>query len=186
MRPQEVSPQRGWVAVWDLPIRLFHWALVLCVAIDLILKSGTRLHALAGFSVLALICFRLIWGLVGPHYARFTGFIYGPRAVGEYLARLKAGEPLRYLGHNPLGGWMILALLAVLAVTAATGALIETARFAHSHRLKELHETVASLLYFLVPLHVLGVVASSIAHRENLIEAMITGRKRAPAEARVD
>ena len=186
MRRQQLAPQPGWVAVWDLPLRLFHWALVLCVAIDLILKSGTRLHVLAGFTVFALISFRLIWGLVGPQYARFSGFIYGPRAVQDYLVRLTARKPVRYLGHNPLGGWMIIALLGVLAVAAATGALIETARFAHSHRLKELHENVASLLYFLVPLHVLGVVASSIAHRENLIEAMITGRKRAPAQAPLD
>lgn len=186
MRAQEVAPKPGWVTVWDLPVRLFHWALVLCVTVDLIFEAGTRLHVVAGFSVVALICFRLIWGLVGPQYARFGGFIHGPRAVGEYLVRLKARKPPRYLGHNPLGGWMIFALLAVLAVTAATGALIETARFAHSHRLKELHETVASILYVLVPLHVLGVLISSIAHRENLVEAMITGRKRAPAEAPVD
>jgi len=176
----------GWITVWDLPVRLFHWALVLCVSIDLIFGSGTRLHVLAGFGVLALMGFRLIWGLIGPRYARFTGFVYGPRAVMEYLLRLKARRPSRYLGHNPVGGWMIVAMMLALAVAAGTGALIETARFAHSHRLKELHETAASLLYFLVPLHVLGVVVSSIVHGENLVEAMITGRKRAPPEPGVD
>jgi cytochrome b len=179
MQEAENKPQAGWITVWDLPVRLFHWLLVACVSIDLILESGTRLHVLAGFGVLALIFFRLIWGLVGSRYARFAGFLYGRREVTEYLLRLKLRKPSRYLGYNPVGGWMIFVLIAVLAVASGTGALIETARFAHSHRLKELHETAASLLYFLIPLHVLGVVVSSIAHRENLVQAMITGRKRA-------
>jgi cytochrome b len=181
-----MRPQSTWVPVWDLPVRVFHWALVLCVSVDLIFAAGTRLHVLAGFGVLGLISFRLIWGLLGSRYARFASFIYGPRAVSGYLIALRARRPLRYLGHNPLGGWMIIAMLIVLAVASGTGALIETARFAHSHKIKELHENAASLLYFLVPLHVFGVVASSIAHRENLVEAMITGRKRARAEAPAD
>jgi cytochrome b len=169
----------GEVLVWDLAVRLFHWSLVSCVAVDLILEAGTRLHAYAGYAVFALLLFRLVWGFIGSPPARFVDFVRGPQAVLHYCASLRVGRPIRFLGHNPAGGWMILLLIAVLLFIAGTGALMETDRFWGNHALEEVHESAAALLYVLIPVHVLGVVVSSIAHGENLVTAMVTGRKRA-------
>ena len=169
------------VRVWDPVVRLFHWTLVAAVATAFLAEEGGRLHDAAGYLVLALIAVRMVWGLLGPGHARFASFVAGPTAVVRYLAGLARGRPQRFLGHNPAGAVMILALLAALTVAAGSGWLMTTDRFWGVEWLEELHEGSAWFVLALVGVHVLGVVVSSILHRENLVRAMITGRKPAVA-----
>jgi cytochrome b len=131
--------------------------------------------------VLSLVAFRLVWGLVGTRHARFTDFV--PTSVGllAYLRDLLTGEARRHLGHNPAGGAMILAFLAMVALTAGSGWLLITDRFWGSDWVEALHRGAAWLTLALVACHVTGVLVSSALHRENLVLAMLTGRKRAEA-----
>jgi cytochrome b len=168
---------RRTLRIWDPAVRIFHWSLVTAVGIDMLLEAGTDLHAAAGYAVLGLIAFRFIWGFVGSRYARFANFVTGPGAVSRYLRSLRSPRPERHLGHNPAGALMIVILLAVLALVAGSGALLNTDAFWGSEWLEETHEIAANSLFILVPLHVLGAVVSSFVHRENLIRAMVTGRK---------
>lgn len=179
------------IPVWDPLVRLFHWSLVLAFLVAF--ASGDEwlgLHVPAGFLIGGLIAFRLVWGVVGPRHARFSDFVRSPAAVRAYLGDLVSLRAPRYVGHNPAGGIMVLALLASLAVTTASGlALYGSAEFAGpladlvSHApfwtglLEGLHELAANLTVLLVVLHVAGVLVSSVLHRENLVRAMITGRK---------
>lgn len=163
--------------IWDPAVRIFHWSLVTAVGIDMLLEDGTDLHAAAGYVVLGLIAFRFLWGFIGTRHARFANFVSGPGAVGRYLRSLRSPRPERHLGHNPAGALMVVALLAVLALVAGSGALLNTDALWGSEWLEETHEIAANSLFILVPLHVLGAVVSSIIHRENLVRAMVTGRK---------
>lgn len=176
------SSGRQTVPVWDPAVRLFHWLLVIAVGIDMLLEDGTDLHAAAGYAVLGLVAFRAVWGFVGPQHARFAGFVRGPGAIRRYLRSLRTPNPERHLGHNPAGALMIVILLLMLAIVAGTGALLNTEAFWGSEWLEETHEITANLLYVFVPIHVLGAVMASVLHRENLILAMVTGRKRAEEE----
>lgn len=193
--------------VWDPLIRVFHWGLVVAVAVAwLSAEEWDDLHAIAGYVVAGLLAARLIWGLVGSRYARFTQFLRGPSSVIAYLRDMGRGRERRYLGHNPAGAAMILALLLTLAGTAFTGWLLEdplriaalpelpqivAPTFADddgygeygeggNEMVEELHEVLANGLLILIALHVGGVVLASVRHRENLARAMITGDKRAP------
>jgi len=166
------------VLVWDLPTRVFHWLLVLSFSGAWITADSERwrdVHVLLGYTVLGLIAFRLLWGLVGTRYARFESFTFAPRAVFDYLKSLATFEPRHYLGHNPAGSWAILALLALLATTAATG----WAAYAEigPRWLEELHEVAAKATLALVLVHVAAVFVSSLLHRENLVGAMVSGYK---------
>lgn len=169
------------VAVWDPLVRVVHWALVGSVATAWLTHEGPSwLHDGAGYLLLALVAVRLGWGLVGPAHARLTSFVRGPTATLAYAGRWLTGREERHLGHNPLGGWMILALLASTAVSGLTGWLYTTDRFWGVEWMEELHELSAALLLVLIALHVGGVLLASVRHRENLVRAMISGRK--PAE----
>jgi cytochrome b len=170
------------VRVWDPLVRLFHWSLVAAFATAFLAEEGETLHNVAGYVVLGLIGFRLIWGFVGPRHARFADFVPTRRQLVAYLASLARSRPERHLGHNPAGGVMILLLLAVVLTTAGSGWLMTTDRFWGVGWVEELHETAAYAALALVGVHVLGVVASSFLHRENLVRAMITGRKPAVAD----
>lgn len=172
------------ILVWDLPTRAFHWLLALSFAGAWITADSERwrdMHVLLGYTVLGLIAFRLLWGLVGTRYARFTSFALAPRAVFDYLKSLATFKPRHYLGHNPAGSWAILALLALLATTAATG----WAAYAEigPEWLEELHEGAANATLALVLVHVAAVFASSLLHRENLAGAMLNGYKSGPGAA---
>ena len=108
--------------VWDPLIRLFHWSLVVAFAIAYL--SGDEensLHIYSGYAVLGLISFRVLWGLIGTRYARFSNFVYSPGTVIQYLKDLLARKPKHYTGHNPAGGWMILVLLLTLFVVTVSG-----------------------------------------------------------------
>jgi cytochrome b len=167
------------VRVWDPLVRLFHWSLVTCFALAWLSEPGERLHEVAGYVVLALIAVRVVWGFVGSRYARFRSFVPAPRELLGYLRRMVAARAERHHGHNPAGGAMIVALLAMLALTAGSGWLMITDRFWGVGWVEQLHDVAAWVTLALVGAHVAGVVVSSLAHRENLVRAMITGRKRA-------
>ncbi len=178
--------------VWDPLVRIFHWSLVLFFFTAYLSEDDFEsLHVWAGYTVAGLVTFRIIWGLIGTRHARFSDFVYSPANVFRYLIALPAGRAARYIGHNPAGGAMIIALLISLAGTTLFGMALYgadehagplagtwLASFGE-HDLEEVHEFFANLTLALVGLHVAGVLISSLLHRENLIRAMITGRKAA-------
>lgn len=202
--PTEAPPVR----VWDLVVRFGHWSLA-ALFLTAYLTEGKPmwLHSSAGYGVLIVIAFRVLWGFIGTTHARFRDFAYPPREVIVYLKSLLARHPRHYLGHNPAGGAMVFALLLSLCCTAGSGmglyaaengrgpvaaaaALLRGEGLSPSGKYRriggedfweESHEFLANATLCLVLLHVGGVLASSLAHRENLIRAMLTGRKRGVA-----
>lgn len=179
------------VAVWDPLVRVFHWTLVGAFALAFVTGDDwTQPHAIAGYVVGGLIASRLVWGVIGTHHARFSDFIRGPQAVFRYLSELFSGTAPRVLGHNPAGGAMIVLLLIMLALTVLSGLAVEAAESATgplagliptSHFWEEFyeegHEGAANFTLFLVAVHISAVILSSWLHGENLVRAMITGRK---------
>ena len=169
------------VKIWDPLVRVFHWSLVASFAIAwLSAEEWGDLHEWAGYSAGALIAFRLVWGLVGSRYARFTQFVRSPLTAAAYLRDIVTGRERRYLGHNPAGGLMILALISCMAGLCLTGWLSTTDAFWGVDWVEEIHEALANVLLALVILHVGGVIMAGFRHQENLVRAMVTGRKRAP------
>jgi len=171
------------IGVWDPAVRIFHWSLVSAFAVAWLSEEGESLHEFAGYIVLGLVAFRLLWGVVGTAHARFGGFVPSPGSLIGYLRAMMAGRAKRYVGHNPAGGAMIVALLVMLALAGGSGWLMTTDRFWGANWLEDSHEILSELTLLLVGLHVVGVVVSSIAHRENLVVAMVTGRKRPEADS---
>jgi cytochrome b len=189
------------IKVWDPLVRIFHWTLVASFATAWVsAEEFERLHANAGYLILLLIAIRAMWGLIGTRHARFTDFVYPASEVRRYTGSLLRGRPHHYVGHNPLGGWMVVALLVGVLATATSGILAEppgtvafdfTAisaaqangdddqeREGGSEFWEEVHEAVANLTGLLVLLHIAGAIVASLLHRENLIWAMVTGFKR--------
>jgi cytochrome b len=186
--------------VWDLPVRLFHWALVGTVAVSFYtMKLGgapflfpVEIHAKAGYVVLGLVLFRWLWGLVGSHHARFRHFLYGPRRMVDYARRLLSGPPPAYAGHNPLGGLMVVVMLLSLTFQAVSGLFLTDDIFFRaplyglfgrefSRGLVGWHQLNGQLLMWLIGLH----LAALLFHRlkgERLVGAMVTGRKPLPGE----
>jgi cytochrome b len=172
------APSARRVLVWDAPVRVFHWLLVACFAGAWLTSESERwqtVHVTLGYTVLGLVVFRLLWGLVGSRHARFSSFVRGPSAVRRYLASVVRGRPEHHAGHNPAGALAIVGLLGLAACVTATG--WATYNEFGGHALEELHEGLAATMLALAGVHVAGVVAGSWAHRENLVAAMITGRK---------
>lgn len=168
------------VKVWDPLVRVFHWLLVACIAVAWITHdAGRSIHEPIGYVALGLVVFRLVWGLVGSRYARWTQFVRGPVAVAAYLGDVVQARESRYLGHNPAGAAMIVALLVCVAAIGVSGGLYTTDQFWGEEWLEELHEGLALTVLVLVGWHVAGVAMASWRHRENLLKAMVTGRKRA-------
>jgi len=163
--------------VWDPLVRLFHWLTVGLFAVAFLASDYKWIHEPAGYALLALVLLRIVWGFVGPRYARFSGFVAGPGAVLAYLRAVATARPPRYLGHNPAGGAMILLLMAMLLIAGVTGWMSETDRWFGVDWVSALHHLSGNLLLPLAGVHVLGVLVSSLLHRENLVRAMITGRK---------
>jgi cytochrome b len=167
------------VKVWDPVVRVLHWSLV--GYFTLAYATGEDLmqvHVIAGYTVAALLALRIVWGLIGPHQARFRNFVRPPRQVLSYLQDLARRDAPRHLGHNPAGAAMIVSVLLTLISTCATGIMMTTNAFGGAGWMEGLHEALANLAVGLVLLHVLGVLVTSLRHRENLVIAMITGRKR--------
>ena len=167
------------VRVWDLPVRVFHWTLAASFAAAYTLSESERwrnVHTMFGYTVLGLIAFRVLWGFIGTRYARFASFLYPPAATGRYLGSLVRGQPQAHLGHNPAGSYVIYAMLVVGALTGVSGYC--TLNGIGGDASEELHEVLANGWLALVIVHVCGVVASSLLHRENLVRAMVSGYKR--------
>ncbi len=186
------------IPVWDRFVRLFHWGLVATILIAgttgfILDASWINFHVWSGATAAALLITRIIWGFSGGTYARFSSFVMGPRAILSYFNALRNGTDKRHIGHNPLGGAMVLALIAtILGITATgtfllggvlkTGPLAALVPYAVGDIFGELHEVLAILLLVLITAHVGGVVFESRRHKENLAQAMITGEKRRSAE----
>src|SRR5262249_38242504 len=137
-----------------------------------------RIHEWAGYMIIGLLAIRIIWGFVGTSYARFGNFLYRPSTVMRFLLDTARFRARRYLGHNPAGGAMVAALLTMLAVTTATGVMMTSDAYWGVEWVEDLHKVAANLMIVLVGLHLAGVLVASVEHRENLVGAMITGRKR--------
>lgn len=182
MQEQDTAGQRR---IWDLPTRVFHWALAgsFLGAYLLAEQDGLRpLHVMFGYTVAGLIAFRVMWGLIGSTHSRFRDLAYGPMEAIRYLRDLATGRARDYDGHNPAGSWAIYGLLAVAAATATTGWLHYNE--IGGEALEELHEVLANAWLVLVVVHVAGVIVASLAHRRNLVATMITGRRAAGSEVR--
>lgn len=172
------------VKVWDPLVRVFHWSLVASFAFAwATAEDWEGLHEWAGYAAAALIGFRILWGVIGPKYARFSQFVRSPGVVIDYLRSAINGSERRYLGHNPAGGMMIVALILATAATALTGWMTTLPAYHGAEWVEEGHELMANLMLVLVLLHVTGVILAGFRHRENLVRAMIVGRKRAPEAA---
>lgn len=168
------------VRVWDIAVRVFHWSLVgAFAAAFLTADEWDRVHELAGYTALGLVTFRIVWGFVGTRHARFAAFVKGPGAVIAYLRDLLAGREKRHLGHNPAGAAMILVLLAGIIGLGVTGYMLTLEAYWSAQWVEDLHEAIANTMLVLVALHVAGVVLTGWRHGENLVAAMISGRKRA-------
>ncbi len=175
------------VRVWDPIVRVFHWTVAAGVIANLtLLRHEENLHIYVGYVVVAALIVRLGWGLVARNHARFAGFMPGPRGlIGYFKAMLGKREP-RYLGHNPAGAAMIVLLLALLAMVGTSGWMMGLDAFWGVAWVETLHGVSANVLIGAVALHVIGAIAESIRHRENLPLAMITGYKRAAEGTDID
>lgn len=170
------------VKVWDRPVRLFHWSLAGSVALCWLTADELQsVHEVAGYAAAGLIGLRLVLGVAGTRYARFSQFIRSPKSTLAYARETLRHREQRYLGHNPLGAAMVVALIMMVAGIALTGWMQTTDAYWGIEWVEETHETMAELLLVAIALHVAGVIHASLRHHENLVLAMITGRKRAPA-----
>lgn len=166
------------ILVWDWPVRLGHWLMVGGFIVAWLTSESETfrlLHVISGATVLAVATFRLPWGFIGSRYARFVDFVRGPGAVKDYAAGLLKLEPAHHVGHNPAGGWAIVLLLGLGILTGLSG-------WANYNEiggdfLEELHEGLAVTMLTVVFIHIAGVLSGSLMHGENLVRAMLNGRK---------
>jgi cytochrome b len=166
------------ILVWDRVVRVGHWGLALTVLFAWLTRhSPGPWHEWIGYASLAIIAVRIVWGWRAAGYARFAEFVSGPRETLLYARALVGGREPRRLGHNPLGGWMIVALLITATIVGASGWLYTTDRFWGVEWVESVHRWFTNALWVLVGLHVAGVLYTSLRHRENLLGAMLHGRK---------
>src|SRR5262245_37529441 len=183
------------VRVWDIPVRLFHWILVALIILSFttaqIGGNAMRIHELSGFTILTLVLFRVLWGVFGSTYARFTDFVRGPAQALGYAKALASGRASFHAGHNPLGGWMIVAMLLCLLVQTGTGLFANDDIMTEgplypwvsketSDLLSKIHETNFYVLFALIALHVAAALYYLWGKRENLILPLFSGRKKVP------
>ena len=174
------SGKSGKVLVWDLPVRIFHWLMVLSFAGAWLTAESERwrlLHVTLGYTMVGLVVFRIFWGLIGTRYARFTSFVPGPGSVKRYVSSIFRGRPEHHVGHNPIGALGIVAMLLLTLIVGISG--WATYNDMAGDWLEEVHEVAAVLFLCLVGVHLGGVIVSSLLHRENLVGAMVSGFKSA-------
>jgi cytochrome b len=165
--------------VWDPFVRIFHWTLVASFAVAWFSsESRGNLHHWAGYAAASLIFMRLLWGFIGTRYARFSQFLRDPKTVITYLRAIIIGEEARYIGHNPAGGMMVLALMAGISGTAFTGWMMTTDTYYGDDTVQAIHSLFADGMIVLLVGHLAGVALASYRHKENLVKAMVTGKKR--------
>lgn len=191
------EPERSESKVWDLPLRLFHWALVGLVAFSYATAelglASMQWHIYSGYAILTLLIFRVVWGLVGSRHARFASFVQGPTKILRYAGELVRSRERRYLGHNPLGALSVIAFLLLLGLQVGSGLfsaddiltegpLATLVSSGLSEELTDLHKATFDYIVALIVLHLLAVAFHSFVKREGLIRAMVTGRKK-PVDA---
>jgi cytochrome b len=188
--PSQPPAHLAQVRVWDRFVRLFHWTLVAAFAVAYLTEDDLlTVHVWAGYVVGVLIVARVIWGFVGPEHARFSDFVYAPGTIVRYVRDLLRFRSDRYLGHSPGGGAMVVLLLVLLTMTVVTGLIVYggdqqagplAGLFTRDtgEAVEEIHESLANITLAFVFVHIAAVVLASLVHRENLVRAMITGRKR--------
>jgi cytochrome b len=196
---QESRPAR--VRVWDLPTRLMHWAIVVLVAVSWWTHQSDHMdwHRISGYTLLGVLVFRIYWGFAGATTARFSSFVRGPRAFVRYAGKLfDRSHSAPVLGHNPMGGWSVLALLALLLIQTSlglfsvdtdgleSGPLASFVSFDTGRLAAEWHERVFNLLLVLIAVHVIVVLFYLVWRRENLVSAMVGGYKRVVGETPAD
>lgn len=185
------------VKVWDRFIRLFHWTLVAGFATAWISGEihASEIHVLAGYALCALVAARIYWGFRGSRYARFGSFFFPLGETLAYVRSMFTGRPKHYLGHNPAGALMVFTLLCIVTALLATGLatlaaidfegplllIANSVSDETAYALRRLHELLANIAMALVVLHICGAILGSIQHRDNLVKAMFTGKKIAPA-----
>lgn len=191
-RSAALSSSNQKIYVWDLPTRLFHWSLVLLFLFQWVSAEiggdWMDFHMLGGYAILTLVIFRILWGFLGSHSARFSSFLRGMAPTLEFARALRANAAPRYLGHNPLGGWMVMALLAMLGIQATTGLfssddvmaqgpLVHRVSEQINHVLTEIHGFGFGMLAALAALHVAAILAHRVFKGEDLVRPMLTGYK---------
>ncbi len=181
------------IKVWDGLVRSFHWLMLLCFAGAYITSQAgmQQTHILIGYFMCLLLTVRIAWGFIGTRHARFSDFVAWPSQVWTYLQASFKNNPPHYLGHNPAGGWMVLALMGALLLMSVSGViLVSVIEFEGpllnllsgmsdqwAYRYEELHEVALDILWLLIAGHLVGVVVASIQHKENLAHAMVSGYK---------
>lgn len=168
------------ILVWDVPTRVFHWLLVLSFCGAFLTAESERyrdIHVVLGYTLLGLLGFRLLWGFFGTRYAQFRSFLFKPGEIVAYALSLLKGKPAHYIGHNPLGSVSIWLLLGFGIVSGISGVLLF--EDVGGEVLEELHEIASNAMLAIVAIHIVGVLVSSVLHRENLARAMVTGLKSA-------
>lgn len=174
-------------AVWDAPVRILHWLLVGAIAAAWITSERTgSSHEYVGYAAGAIVALRLVWGFIGNRYARFRQFVRAPAVTLGYLDAVVRARAARHIGHNPLGGWMVLALLGCVALLTLTGWALTTDLLWGYAWPVLVHVAIAWLLVALIAMHVSGVLLTSWQHRENLVAAMVTGKKKLPEAGDID
>lgn len=171
------------IRVWDAPVRVFHWLLVLSFAGAYLTAESEvwrLVHVTLGYTLGGLLAFRIVWGVIGTRYARFSSFVRGPGAVIRYLKSIKAKQPEHHLGHNPAGAVAIVLLVLLGLGITATGYI--TYNDLGPGWISELHDLLANAMVLVIIGHLVGVVTASLQHKENLVRSMVTGFKTGSAE----
>ena len=167
------------IMVWDMPVRVFHWLLVICFAGAWLTSESERLamiHYAFGYTACLLVLVRLVWGVIGTRYARFSQFLKSPKAIFEHFMVMLRGHPHHDVGHNPAGGLVMFALMLLILLIGFTGYL--TMKEFFGNFVSEVHEAVASLVLGLVIVHVIAAIGMSVIERQNLVRSMVTGKKK--------
>ena len=173
--------------VWDPLVRAFHWSLVLSFAVAWFSSHRSAdIHQWAGFAAGGLILMRLLWGIMGTRYARFSQFVRHPVTILRYLGAILKGTEARYVGHNPAGGAMVVTLMIGMLITATTGYMMTTDAYYGVDWVEAAHSLAAHGMLALVLVHLAGVVLASVRHEENLVVAMVSGRKRKARPGDID
>ena len=182
--------------VWDLPVRLFHWGIVLLILAAWVSQEFGRMdiHMWIGEWILALLLFRIVWGLIGSDTARFSRFLQSPMAALRHLSHIRRREPDIEIGHNAAGGWMVLGMLALIGIQAGTGLfsnddgdaegpLVHLVSKDRSDWLSHIHSLNFDLIEIVIVLHILAIIAYAVLKRHDLVRPMVTGTKVMPADA---